>query len=317
MGCINSKLLAKSGSFSGKVNQTFQQRTSVLEELLISSSKGNNDQQFLALLCSTTTATSPKPNLKSDGSEPIQLTKDPNPITSPGQTSVETINTWELLAGLEEENEEKEKDNHEELQNAEIKAKEIADDNSKTVVSSKGRSFRTVEDLNAILASSESEDSNKSVSDDRSGCSDMSSSNNSSGAKRKARARALAELELPAFEFAKSGSLKEWLLKGGQIFSPGSYITPKFGVSVQNEGIVNGSKREELREGSVFDPELLAQFEEAIEEMKKEEESVLKGILERLEGNGEKEKLIMSLGREFIELNCQGNNGFGAEGVLV
>lgn len=314
MGCISSKLLVKSGSFSETVNQTFQRRSnSVLEELLVSGSKSNTDQQFLALLRSTDTTTSLEPNSEPNRSEPIRLSKENlDPIPSPG-TNVETINTWELLAGLEEEIEEKEKDNHE-VQNAE----EISDDNGKGIVTGKARSFRTVEDLNVILAASESDDSNKSVIDDSSSSSDTSSTSNSSGAKRKARARELAGLELPVFEFAKSGSLKDWLLKGGQIFSPGSYATPKFGSSVQKEGIVNNSnENDELVDGSVFDPEMLAQFEEAIEEMRREEESVLKEIVERLEanGNGEQERPIMSIGKDFIELNCQGNNGFGTEKV--
>ncbi|KAF3329784.1 hypothetical protein FCM35_KLT05115 [Carex littledalei] len=305
MGCISSKLLAKPGNFSETVSQSFQRRSNNVLQELISSSESNNDQQFLALLCSKNTATSIKPN----GSEPTQLSKDPNPAPSPDPTKVETINSWELLAGLEEENEEKETDNHE-VKNAE--------QNVEGVINGKARSFRTVEDLDVILTSSDSEDSNNFVIEDSSGSSDKSNSSNSSGAKRKTRARELAALELPAFEFGKSGSLRDWLLKGGQVFSPGSYVTPKFGSSVQKEEIVNNNSKDEelVGGGCVFDPEMLAQFEDAIEEMRREEESILNGIVERLAGNEEQERPIMSIGKKFIELNCQGNNGF-IGGVLV
>jgi hypothetical protein len=319
MGCISSKLLAKSGSFSETVNQSFQRRSnSVLEELLVSGSKSNTDQQqLLALLCSTNTMTSSKTNSESNGSESIKQSKDPNQTPTQSSNEVETINTWELLAGLEEENEDKEKDN-DEVKHAEQNAQEMSNNNSKGVVSSKARSFRTVEDLNVILSFSESEDSNKSVTEDSSSSSnDTSSSSNSSGVKRKARARELAQLQLPAFEFAKSGSLRDWLLKGGQIFSPGSNVTPKFGSSVEKEGIITNSSKEEHIGGSLFDPELLAQFEEAIEEMRREEESVLKEIVERLERNEERDKPIMSIGKDFIELNCQGNSGLGVKDVVV
>jgi hypothetical protein len=38
--------------------------------------------------------------------------------------------------------------------------------------------------------------------------------------------------------------LRDWLLKGGQILSPGSCITPKFSSSVSKEGIVNNSNKQ-------------------------------------------------------------------------
>jgi tricin synthase len=111
------------------------------------------------------------------------------------------------------------------------------------------------------------------------------------GAKRRARARQLAELSAPApagFDFGKSGSLRDWLLGGGQIFSPGSYVTPKFGkvaaAAVPSESEEHGERR------AVFDPEMVAQLEEAMEELSVDEERVLREVLEALEA-GETESL--------------------------
>ncbi|XP_047058125.1 uncharacterized protein LOC124664716 [Lolium rigidum] len=102
------------------------------------------------------------------------------------------------------------------------------------------------------------------------------------GAKRRARARQLGELSAPApagFDFSKSGSLRDWLLGGGQIFSPGSYATPKFGkvAAVPSESEEHGERR------AVFDPELVAQLEEAMEELSVDEERVLREVLEAIE----------------------------------
>jgi tricin synthase len=102
------------------------------------------------------------------------------------------------------------------------------------------------------------------------------------GAKRRARARQLGELSAPApagFDFSKSGSLRDWLLGGGQIFSPGSYATPKFGkvAAVPSASEEHGERR------AVFDPELVAQLEEAMEELSVDEERVLREVLEAIE----------------------------------
>ncbi|KAI4975161.1 hypothetical protein ZWY2020_048768 [Hordeum vulgare] len=99
------------------------------------------------------------------------------------------------------------------------------------------------------------------------------------GAKRRARARQLGELSAtPGFDFSKSGSLRDWLLGGGQMFSPGSYVTPKFGsvTAAPSESAEHGER-------AVFDPELVAQLEEAMEELSVDEERVLREVLEVLE----------------------------------
>ena len=58
MGCVSSKILAKSGSFQEKVSCSLGhsfQRSSAIEEIILSTSKSNGDQ-FLALLRSSTSS---------------------------------------------------------------------------------------------------------------------------------------------------------------------------------------------------------------------------------------------------------------------
>ena len=63
------------------------------------------------------------------------------------------------------------------------------------------------------------------------------------------------------------------------MFSPGSYVTPKFGNFVSQDPR-NG---EMGCDHNVFDPDLIAQFEQAMKQLTIEEEFVLKQIVESLE----------------------------------
>ena len=93
MGCVSSKILAKSGSFQEKVSSSLGhsfQRSSAIEEIILSTSKSNGDQ-FLALLRSSTSS--------------ARKAKEPAEVHSPAPApaKIETIDVSELLAGLEEE----------------------------------------------------------------------------------------------------------------------------------------------------------------------------------------------------------------------
>lgn len=96
------------------------------------------------------------------------------------------------------------------------------------------------------------------------------------GSKRKAMAKELSALEVPPFEFAKAGSWKECLRREGQE----TYVTPKFGKFYAPKA-KHGDKRED--EEAVFDPELVAQFERAMNELATDEEFVLRQITNGLE----------------------------------
>jgi len=99
MGCVSSKILAKSGSFQEKVSCSLGhsfQRSSAIEEIILSTSKSNGDQ-FLALLRSSTSSAR-------KAKEPAEV-HSPAPAPAPAEppAKIETIDVSELLAGLEEE----------------------------------------------------------------------------------------------------------------------------------------------------------------------------------------------------------------------
>lgn len=293
MGCISSKVLTRSGSLREKANQGFQ-RSSLVEEITLSNSKSNGDQ-FLALL---RTSSSAARTSKVDAAEQTP---------APAPAKIETINVSELLAGLEEENTAEgaeERDDDRKSDGGKTSSPRCASDGA----AGRAVSFRTLEEFDALVsrcgspekaepATAPAPESDASVEPPPQSSSteqDAMATTTSApelgeapgGAKRRARARQLGELSAaPGFDFSKSGSLRGWLLGGGQMFSPGSYVTPKFGnvEAASSESAQHGQR-------AVFDPELVAQLEEAMEELSVDEERVLREVLEVIEA-GETERL--------------------------
>jgi len=100
------------------------------------------------------------------------------------------------------------------------------------------------------------------------------------GFKRKAMAKGLESLRIPpSIEFPTISSLREWLHAGDQVYSPGSYVTPKFG----NYALPIRRSVDESSEDYIFNPELVTAFEQCMHELEAEEESILKQIVENLE----------------------------------
>ncbi|CAL5001420.1 unnamed protein product [Urochloa decumbens] len=301
MGCVSSKILAKSGSYQekGSLGHSFQ-RSSVIEEIILSSSKSNGDQ-FLALLCASNSSASRK------AKEPEQSPATAAPATEPA-AKIETINVSELLAGLEEENADEHSD-RKEGDDDRSPSPRVSDGAAAADAAGRAWSFRTVEEFDA-LATQRSGSSERAAEREEpraaalavaeeaeeSGASGQGgeAEAEAAGARRRARARQLGELKVPAaaFDFSKSGSLRDWLRQGGQTFSPGSYVTPKFGTApaaVPAEHGCGGEKEQE-EEREVFDPELVAQFERAMEQLSKDEGRVLDEILEALEAEAGENK---------------------------
>ncbi|KAL6661710.1 hypothetical protein ACP70R_001094 [Stipagrostis hirtigluma subsp. patula] len=281
MGCVSSKILAKSGSFQETVNHSFQfQRTNVIEEIILSSSKSNGDQ-FLALLCtSNSSATKAKESEQSPG--PAAAENEP--------AKIEAIDLSELLAGLEEENDAAGQEQEPERQHCrEDGGKSPVDERAVDGGAGPSRSFRTVEEFDALVTRSGSSAQATALGahqeEPRNAAAATTSSHgvtatamaaessssagqdapaeggeeaDAAGAKRRARARQLGELKVPpAFDFSRSGSLRDWLLRGGQTFSPGSYVTPKFGTapappSEHRDGGCH--KAAEQQQHAVFEP---------------------------------------------------------------
>jgi hypothetical protein len=92
--------------------------------------------------------------------------------------------------------------------------------------------------------------------------------------KRKAIGKRLESLRIPSnIENPAIASLREWLPARG-IYSPGSYVTPKFG-SYSSMNNANESS-----EDSVFSPELVSAFEQCMQNLEAEEKNILKQITE-------------------------------------
>lgn len=245
MGCISSKIMTKSASFHQEFNRSMRKGSIDVDEIVIAK---NNSDQLIALLCAANTVARKlkEPNATKDATAKDSESND-----------IETINTWEMLVGLEEDN-----------------------NQSKTIMSNdsvgRSRSFRTVEDFDAMMAANRALECSEIPIKKDEYTKQGRNATSEKGSRRKAMAKELTALNVPGFEFARSGSLKDWLLQGGQVYSPGSYITPKFGNFISP-----GANTEDS--AMVFDPEMIEQFEHAIEQLTKEEECILKEIVESLE----------------------------------
>ncbi|CAA3021054.1 Hypothetical predicted protein [Olea europaea subsp. europaea] len=108
------------------------------------------------------------------------------------------------------------------------------------------------------------------------------------GWKRKAVGQGLKSLHMSPVEFPAIARLGQWLHVEGQVYSPGTYVTPKFGCYNK----VNPVRREEDGNRSVFSPEVVAAFEECLQQLEAEEESILSYFNGYLHANKEMENHI-------------------------
>lgn len=257
MGCVSSKILAKSGSFQEKVSGLGHahgfQRSSAIEEIILSTSKSSGDQ-FMALLRTSSRASSSSAEAHSPA---------PPPAAAAAAARIETVDVAELLAGLEE--------------GSCGTAGEAQAPPRPGASAGRARSFRTVEELDAMLLLTQHQQEDEKLATATEGA---EAARVSEGAKRRGRARHLGELQVPpaaaAFDFSKSGSLRDWLRQGGQTFSPGSYVTPRFGTPAAAE---RGGGEQQQQEALLFDPELVAQLERAMEQLSEDRGRVLDQIL--------------------------------------
>ncbi|KAI3456626.1 hypothetical protein Pfo_013289 [Paulownia fortunei] len=94
------------------------------------------------------------------------------------------------------------------------------------------------------------------------------------GWKRKAVAKGLKSLDVSTIEFPAIARLRQRIHVEGQIYSPGTYITPKFGS--YNAKVTPATQEKEAGENSVFSPELVAAFEDFMQQLQLEEDSIIK-----------------------------------------
>ncbi|KAK4439507.1 hypothetical protein Salat_0285600 [Sesamum alatum] len=93
------------------------------------------------------------------------------------------------------------------------------------------------------------------------------------GWKRKAIAKGLKSLDVPTIDFPAVARLRQRIHAEGQVYSPGTYITPKFGS--YNAQVTPARREKEGGENSVFSPELVAAFENCVRQLQEEEDSIL------------------------------------------
>lgn len=318
MGCISSKVMSRtrSMSFQEELNQSFQM-------------KSNGTNQFLTLVCTANTKLH-------NGSFTIPSNTSPKPSIEP--TYTDTINTSELMAGLEEQVEQKHAFNKTrrskscQLSPFENLASSPITKNEETTLNEgefnkggivRSRSFHTVEEYDAMVQNLLG--SRKIVLDDKSTMQLQPLKSSSikeilkdddlkdttqilpsnfndddqekriefdKGLKRKTMAKGLESLKIPpAVEFPRAKNLMK-LVQQDQFYSPGAYVTPKFGsYNLPNHGLEKKCREEE----SIFNPELVAAFEESMLQLEVEEEFILKQIEDAAVEKKEP--------KEFIEFN--------------
>ncbi|WOK92008.1 hypothetical protein Cni_G00699 [Canna indica] len=272
MGCISSKiLLTRSGSLKEEISQRLRWSSNGLEELL-NSKKGGD--QLCALKCTANTVGKTKAESPPEKPEenPDVATDIPNPEAADNEmhegnevTDTEIINAWDLLADLEEE-----KETEEHHQDQREKYSSICESETEFVIEDDKFMISTDElELNCEtpVTCTEESDLKKELA-------------SKIGSRRKATAEEIATLKVPSIKFSKTISLKDWLRQG----SPGSYITPKFGNFSLPEAKYGDNKDDK----TLFDPDMLAQFEQAMNQLTRDEELILQHLMGSLE-QGHKE----------------------------
>ncbi|XP_058114527.1 uncharacterized protein LOC131257721 [Magnolia sinica] len=356
MGCLSSKIAARSRSFREELSHSLQRRIEgfpALEDILISKNSGD---QFLALVCTANTV--------------AKKFQNGNPVTeyiievdlSDKQTDIENINAKVLMCDLEEEEQQQQQQEqrkerpiastsfHGPHQLAIEVQRPIQCDNTKAIQDNGStidggsiistRSIHTVEEYDAMVDASNRwsqigqdvivHHSTGNVNDQWVGSSGSSFNQcstvkedgiegnrkepstidnhkpdhakaviatvedgnftNEKGFRRKSKAKELATLSIPTtVDFPAPGSFGDWN-ELTTSFSNGDYDTPKFGnFCIANTVYCSG-------ECSVFDPEMLASFEEDMKQLTEEEESILQQIVESLE----EESIEKDENKEFI-----------------
>ncbi|XP_058114525.1 uncharacterized protein LOC131257720 isoform X2 [Magnolia sinica] len=357
MGCLSSKIAARSRSFREELSHSLQRRIEgfpALEDILISKNSGD---QFLALVCTANTVAKKLQN--GNPSTEFSIEVDP----SEKHSDIENINTKVLMCDLEEEEEEEQQQQQQRKERlisstsfhgphqsagegqCPIQCDNIhaIQDNGPTldggsIIST--RSIHTVEEYDAMVDASNRwsqigqdvivHHSTGNVNDQCVGSSGSSFNDcsavkedgiegdrkepstidnhkpdhakaiiatvedgnftNEKGFQRKAKAKELATLSIPTtVDFPAPGSFGDWN-ELTNLFSNGDYDTPKFGnFCIANPVCCGG-------ECNVFDPEMLASFEEDMKQLTEEEESILQQIVESLE----EESIGKEENKEFI-----------------
>ncbi|KAG6383560.1 hypothetical protein SASPL_156682 [Salvia splendens] len=137
-------------------------------------------------------------------------------------------------------------------------------------------SFHTVEEYDALLERIHRDDVELQGLAEDERC-DVDFAEVETGWKRKAVARGLKTLDVSSGKVPAVAWLRRKMVEQAQIYSPGSYVTPKFGS--YNAPAIAMPRDNTKQDAAVFSPELLAAFEDCMQQLQVEEDTILKQIL--------------------------------------
>lgn len=285
MGCISSKAITRSMSIREELGHGFQSRSAVWEELL--SSHSGNDQLFAFVCSSHINAT----KLKTSSFTLPTADFEASPAAK------YLVDEWDMIPDINAEAEVETAPHERSFARSRschtMREKEVLngmDLNDKNVGGS--RSFHTVEEYDALLerihgtrtrtrslASLENVKLQRSSEDEnerrieRGEDDDLNVESREVGWKRKAVARGLKSLDMPTQELPAIARLKQRMLVQGQIDSPGTYVTPKFGSYNAPAAQETETNRQQT---TVFSPELVAAFEDCMQQLQVEQDCILR-----------------------------------------
>lgn len=215
-------------------------------------------------------------------------------------TEVEVINAWELWDGLEEEKEEhhqefseehsinsQTKDDEEEKVDYKFavinKHLEVGKDESQAIATppideslTRNNSLGKDDEVKPVLQSREA----SIVSMEESDMADKHE--DEAGPEQVAPLKEVGEVKAPSMEFTKNMSLREWLRQGSKTKHPRFSVAQSFAFPELGFG-------DERDEELVFDPEMLLQFEQAMDQLNTDEEFLIEEVIEKLGQDQEKE----------------------------
>ncbi|XP_074576487.1 uncharacterized protein LOC141833004 [Curcuma longa] len=321
MGCIYSVPLTKSESYSNEANHRIKWSANLPEEL---NSKGGGEKRS-ALLSSASSASrmiTPEGPEKNSTIVPEEFV-----ARSSCANDVEIINAWELWDGLEEEEKKEHRQELREEKSTYAQTKDDEDEkvDNKFVVISKNSEVeiatptkdesltrnksmekekmmkddeikQALQSYEASIAFMEESDKEDELKDEASAEQEATSkevgvvkeeSDKEDELKDEASAEQEATLKgvgVVKAEFAKNTSLKDWLRQGSKAKHSRFSIASRFDSFAFPElGFVD-----ERDEEPVFDPKMLAQFEQAMDQLNTDEEFLLEEIIRRLGQDQEK-----------------------------
>lgn len=253
MGCISSKVLSRSLSFQDELNQRLNRSSSTHFLALVSSTNSVAVEQEEKIHLQQQPANSPVLHKVTEIVE-VDLTRrsksfrwyddcEVSSLISEGRTRSRSFHTVEEFDAMVEKlciSRTEESFLHQQRSESPAELSEHSDDNH---------------DQELKVKHSGSKPENITIQDIH-----------IKGLKRKAIANELGSLSIPPR-----------IQTGEQVYSPGTYVTPKFGsYNASKSGLANRGSNE----STIFDPELVAAFEECMEQLEVEEESILKQIEE-------------------------------------